>query len=417
MTAKALGSSEERRSKRGHGEGSIRYDEKRKQWVGKIMLGYRPDGKPDRRTVYGSTRKEVADKLAALKAQHQAGTLAFPTKLTLGEYLVGDVNGFLSGKDPGGWLAVHKRFGGPDGDGLRPNTYKQYRNAIKNHVLDQQAGIGHIQLQKLTPSHLEALYAAILDKGLSMRSAHVVHQVLRTALQAAVDKGIIMQNPADRVPRKPQVKYRAEDRPRLAWEDASKVLKELEGTRWHLPFLLAMTAGLRRGEVLGLRWCNVDLREGIIHVREQLGHDENGKLVLSPVKTRSSIRDIPIPEDVRDLLEVEFYASGADPNRLVCTNGQGGPLQPTHWNRAWRKVRERLGLPEDMHPHDLRGSWITWLAQKRVNLKAISQMAGHSDERVTLALYQSVTRQMIEEAAEAVRGLASTAPTQEEAVR
>jgi len=381
------------------------------------MLGYKPDGKPDRRTVYGESRKEVADKLAELKSQYLAGRLVPSSKLTLGEYLVGDVESFLAGGEPGGWLGTHRRLGGLDGGGLRPNTYMQYRNTIKRHILDPKTSIGHIPLQKLTAQDCESLYVAILDKGLSMRSAHVAHQVLRTALQAAVEKRLIPENPADKVPRKPRVKYRAEDRPRLAWEDAPKVLEHFRGTRWYLPFLLAMTAGLRRGEVLGLRWRNVDLDRGVIHVREQLGHDEHGKLVLSPVKTKSSIRDIPIPADVRDLLEIEYYTGGANPDGFVCTNSRGGPLQPRHWNRAWRTVREKLNLPEAMHPHDLRGSWITWLAQNKVDLKAISRMAGHSDERVTLALYQSVTKKMMEEAAKALEGLTSAASPPQQTVR
>src|SRR5690606_37726089 len=139
-----------RPTKRGHGEGSIRYDEKRKCWTGKIMLGYKPDGKPDRRTVYGESRKEVADKLAELKSQYLAGRLVPSSKLTLGEYLVGDVESFLAGGEPGGWLGTHRRLGGLDGGGLRPNTYMQYRNAIKRHILDPKTGIGHIPLQKLT---------------------------------------------------------------------------------------------------------------------------------------------------------------------------------------------------------------------------------------------------------------------------
>ena len=406
-----------RSTKRGHGEGSIRYDEKRRKWVGKIMLGYRPDGKPDRRTVYGDSRKEVSDKLAGLKAQYLAGTLVNPSRLTVGEFLVGDVHMFLNGEEPGGWLGTHKLLGGPGGDGLRPNTYKQYRNAIKNHILNPQYGIGHIPLQKLTPDHCEELYVAILKKGLSMRSAHVTHQVLRTALEAAVEKKYIPFNPADRVPSKPRVKYRAEDRPWLLRDEAARVLEHLKGTRWYLPFLLAMCAGLRRGEVLGLRWRNVDLDRGVIHVREQLGHDEHGKLVLSPVKTKSSIRDIPIPADVRDLLEIEYYTGGANPDGFVCTNSRGGPLQPRHWNRAWRTMRKKLNLPEAMHPHDLRGSWITWLAQNKVDLKAISRMAGHSDERVTLALYHSVTKKMMEEAAKALEGLTSAASPPQQTVR
>ncbi len=376
-----------------------------------IMLGYKLDGKPNRRFVYGKTEREVIQKRDALKRDFEDGTLTAPSKQTVAEYLVGDPAAFNSNDTyNGGWLERHRRLA-RDGEGLRPNTYKQYRRSIKNHILPE---IGGVRLQKLTPRHLENLYTAILDKGKDegrdfKRTAHVVHQVIRTALQAAVDGGLIKTNPADKA-KKVRVTYRAEERPRLDRADAPKVLAKVQGSIYYLPFLLAMSAGLRRGEILGLRWKNVDLKDGVIKVREQIGYDEMGKVVLGPVKTKASIRDIPIPSDVVAALKEQKAAQKVTDLRgegFVCTNSEGRFIQPSHFNRAWRDVREELDLPKNMHLHDLRGSWVTWLAEAKVDPKAASVLAGHSDTRVTTSLYQSVTQGMRDEAAKALEGIAS----------
>lgn len=404
----------DRKLKRGHGDGSIRFDEKRNRWVGKIMLGYKPDGKPNRRTVYGKTRREVVDKIDALKRDYADGTLTAPNALTVGEYLVGDVETFMrDDRLVGGWLENHKRFGGKKGKGLRPNTYTCYAGVVKNHILPE---IGPVRLQKLTVNHLERLYAAILAKKkrdgtpLSMRQAHLAHQVLNIALSAAVKKGLIKVNPCERVPQPPSTSYSAEDRPRLAWSDVPRVLAEVEGTRYYIPFLLAMSAGLRRGEIIGLRWKNVDLENGIIHVREQIQRGEDKKPKLETImKTEAAVRDVPIPSDVvAALREHRRHQKVVDLNGFVVTNSRGGHLRMWDLDKKWSEIREKLGLPKKMVFHDLRGSWVTWLAERKVDMKAASQLLGHTDERTTRRLYQSVTREMKLEAARAMEGITKT---------
>src|SRR5690606_26704549 len=126
--------------------------------------------------------------------------------------------------------------------------------------------------------------------------------------------------------------------------------------------------------------------------------------------TASSMRDIPIPSDVVQALKAHKAAQKVvdlNGEGFVCTNTEGRFIQPSHFNRAWRRVREKLGLPDNIHPHDLRGSWLTWLAESKVDIKAAAQLAGHADERTTLRIYQSVTQSMKQEAARALEGIAS----------
>jgi integrase len=373
------------------------------------MLGYKADGKPNRRIVRGKTRREVTDKLDLLKTDFREGVLIAPQRQTVGEYLVGDPENFTKEEAVGGWLETHKRFGGKKGKGLRPNTYACYAGTIKNHILPE---IGQVQLQRLTADHLERMYKAILakkrrdGKNLSMRQAHLAHQVLNIALGAAFTKGIIKHNPCDRVPEKPHTSYKAEDRPRLVYSDVPRVLEEVKGTQYYIPFLLAMSAGLRRGEIIGLRWKNVDLDEGIIYVREQIQRGEDKKPTLDEVKTEAGNRDIPIPTDVvAALKEHRRTQKVLDLNGFVITNSRGGHLRMWDLDHKWGSIRKNLGLPQEMTLHDLRGSWVTWLAEAKVDMKAASQLMGHSDERTTRRLYQSVTKDMKRDAARALEGI------------
>ncbi|WP_264843755.1 tyrosine-type recombinase/integrase [Caldinitratiruptor microaerophilus] len=376
-----------------NGEGNI-VKRKDGRWMGQVMLGYRPDGTRDRRTVYGKTRQEVANKLAELKVKAARGELPAPSKDTLGAYLRE-------------WLEAHRRFGGSGGQGLRLNTYRAYESTIRLHIAPM---LGDRPLQKVTATDLERLYQAMLDKGLGMRMAEMAHNILHLAFTAAVKKGLLARNPCDQVPSPPRTRYRAEDRPRLAWEDVPRVLEEARKTRYYLPILVAMGTGLRRGEVLGLTWRRIDFEAGVIQVREQLQYDADNKLRLVPLKTRSSVRDVPMPADVAAALRRHRAAQKVvNLEGFVFTNRNGGPIRPKDLDYAWIHIRRSLGLDERLHLHDLRGSYTTWLAERGVNPKAAAKILGHSDLKTTLALYQSVTKGMMEEAARALDGFARTA--------
>ncbi|MBE3597256.1 MAG: site-specific integrase [Limnochordaceae bacterium] len=385
--------------RRGNGEGTI-YRRKDGMWAAQIVVGRKPDGRLDRRSVYGKTRAEVAEKLAKLQTARSMGSVPKPTKLSVAEYL-------------DAWIENHKRFGGRGGHGLRPNTYLGYKEAIDKHI---KPVIGTMRLTAVAPEHLEAIYRGMLDKKLSVRMAEIAHVTLHKAFKDAVTKGLLPANPCDRVPSPPRTRYRASDRPRLAWEQVPKVLDAVRDTRYYLPILLAMAAGLRRGEVLGLTWEHVDFSNGKLYVRQQWNRKDDGTWGLVPVKTKASVRDVPIPQDVADALAAHQVTQRAQfgnrwsPATLVFDRGDGKPINPADLDHAWADIREKLKLPEDLHLHDLRGSFATWHAQRKTDLKTVSEMLGHADVKVTLELYQSVTETMRKEAAQAIEGITKLRP-------
>lgn len=399
--------------RRGNGEGTI-YRRKDGTWAAQIVVGRKPDGSLDRRTVYGKTRAEVAEKLAKLQAARSSGTLAPPTKLTVGEYLRA-------------WLEHHTRFGGKDGAGLRPNTVRNYRTLIEKHIAPPTPfSIGHIPLAKLTPDHLKRLYEGLdqqaqerakrLKRPPSKRMAEMAHNLLHKAFQDAVTEGRLPYNPGDRVANPPRTRYRAEDRPALDKETARKVLDAVRDTRYYLPFLTAMATGLRRGEVLGLTWEHVAFdfpgtEFGAVLVRQQWNRKDDGTWGLVPLKTKVSERDVPMSEELRNALVAHLVTQKAEygerwtPKTLVFDRGDGRPIPPEQMDAAWSRVRKNLHLPATMRLHDLRGSYITWLAEQGVNPKAAAALAGHADPKVTWAIYQRVTQEMVKGAARAVAGL------------
>lgn len=378
------------RRRRANGEGTI-YRRADGRYVGQLTMGRKADGQLYRRTVYGRTRGEVVQKLQALHAARAAGSLGRPTRQTLEEYLWS-------------WLHVHRHFAGQDGKGLRPNTVRNYQNLIRRHI---GPAIGAIPLAELAPQHLENLYTRMVESGLSVRMAEMAHRLLHVALEAAVDKDLLRRNPCDRISRPPTTRYRAEDRPRLSWQDVPRVLEAVRGTIYFVPLLIAMSTGLRRGEVTGLRWQNVDLERGVIRVREQLQQDEETHEVrLAPVKTPASRRDVPLPPDVVEVLRQHRAAQGnPGPTAFVCTSKRGTFLNPRQLNGAWSRVRRRLQLPAGLRLHDMRGSFATWLAERGVDVKVTSRLLGHADVRVTLGIYQSVTGEMERKAALALEGI------------
>lgn len=381
------------RSRRSNLEGSVR---KRKdgRWEGRIMVGYLPDGRPDRRSVYGKTKKEVLDKLSELRVQAAKNELTLPSNVTVAEYLKS-------------WLETHRLFGGRDGQGIRPNTYRGYKQVIEKHIIPI---IGRVKLRDVDTTVLEKLYAGILDKGTPdeplRRTVTLAHVIMHAALDDAVAKDLLAKNPCDKLRRKPKFRTRAEERERLSPEQIRLVLDASKGSMYSMAIFLALTTGMRRGEICGLQWGDVDLNKGIIRVRRQVTTNGSHQFVLQDLlKTRNSYREFKVPDFVvQALREHKARLSRSGPKDFVCQNRKGTHLDPGELSRYWRQLCRQLGLPEGLRLHDLRGSWITWMAEQQMDPKTVASMAG-VDPAVVWEYYQKVTPRGQERVAAAVADL------------
>ena len=374
-------------AKNGNGEGSI-YEHKRN---GK-KVGYRgaytvhtAEG-PKRRYVTGKTREEVRRKLAKAMSDRDSGLVFDADSLTVGEYL-------------DRWLSDSVR------GTVRQSTYERCGYAVRPHI---QPALGRIKLKGLTPVHVRRLYREKLDSGLSPATVHKMHVVLHKALAQAVSDGLLPRNVAEGV-KVPQTR-RKEIRP-LTPEQTRALLTAARGDRLEALFVLAVNTGLRQGELLALKWEDVDLERGVLRVRHTLTRTR-GKVTVGVPKTKKSRRSVELtPAAVetlqahlsRQLEEMDRMGSLYRPGGLVFANELGGLINPSNLrNRSFTRLLEHAGLPADTRFHDLRHTCATLLLSRNVNPKIVSEMLGHSSIAITLDTYSHVLPTMQESALRAL---------------
>jgi integrase len=374
--------------KRGNGEGSIT---RRKD--GLYMARYTvemPDGMRKRKTIYGKEREEVAEKLIEALSNRNRGLVFDADNLKLGEYL-------------GRWLTDSVR------DTVRPTTFERYEQVVRLHI---RPVLGKVKLKNLTSAHVRGLYRQKLDSGLSSRTVQYVHVTLHKALKQAIADGLIPRNVTEAV-KPPQV--RREEMQPLTAEQVKVLFKAVKGDRLEALYILAVTAGLRQGELLGLKWDDIDLEAGTLQVRRTLTTAKGGP-VLSAPKTRGSRRTVRLSQMAlealrshleRQLEEIDSVGSLWRENGLIFASKSGEPLSRQHVTaRRFKPLLKRAGLPP-IRFHDLRHSCATLLLSKNVNPKIVSEMLGHATIAITLDTYSHVLPTMQESAARAMEAALS----------
>ena len=306
-------------NRRGKGEGTL-YQRPDGTWRAMVDLGWQA-GKRVRRSVSGATRREVVDKLKEARRAMDSGLQPVSDRLTVATYL----------ED---WLDATR-------DNVRPATWQRYRGIVRTHHIPR---LGRIPLSKLSPGNAERM---LRDMEGSPRTRHHARAVLRTALQRAVAHGLILRNPAA-LAAPPRVEHREVE----AW-DAGQVrifLEVIRGHRLEALFTVAVTTGLRQGELLGLRWSDVDLTAGTLTVRHALQRVD-GRLQLVETKTPRSRRTVPLPDLA--LRALRTAQEGRMVGTHLFTTPSGSPLYGTAVYRDFLDVTEAAGLPR-IRFHSLR---------------------------------------------------------------
>lgn len=374
-------------------DGTVVYD---------IVLDTRTGGEKRRqKRVRGfKSRKEAEAALAGLIHEVEKGTYLEPEKATLGEYLEE-------------WLKAHALS-------VSPRTLANYALYVREHIIP---AIGHIPLAKLRPLHIQRFVASLMTGGrkdkrklpaLSPTTVRHVYTTLHKALADAVKWQLVPYNPASGVtaPKRNRKECAVLDK-----KDIPRLLEAFSGGVMEMPVFLGITTGMRLGEILALRWEDVDLAGGKIHVRRSLSKNRlNNQLEFKEPKTTKSRRTVEIgPEVVARLkkhkarqLEMRLAAGPRwKEHGLVCCRGDGTPIDPStasaRFSKAAEKLRLRLGF------HDLRHTHATLLLQSNVNPKIISERLGHAAVSITLDLYSHILPGMQAPAVQAVEGLLSEA--------
>lgn len=312
-------------------------------------------GKRQRKTVYAATRKEAAIKLqTALTAKASnslvVGSVTMETWLTY-------------------WLDVIC----PE-RGLKVNTLKSHRSKVNQYLIPH---LGQIRVDRLEPRHIRTMYAAMREKGLSPATLSQTHAVLRRALEVAVRERKAVYNPAAQMDRPQQPKVKREG---LSLADARKVLSAAgDDPRW----FLALYLGLRQGEALALRWSDVDLAEGVLHIERSLSVS-NGQLVFDTPKTGRSTATLPLPTVVRSRLAVKWaqhLASGGTVDDLVFSRN-GNPLHPRADWQAWKNLLNLAGV-QHVPLHAARNTAATLLRSAGVQQQDVRAILRHTTVTMT----------------------------------
>jgi len=350
------------------------------RWEGRIDLGI-VGGKRRRKAVYGKIEKEVLRKLRDARNSRSEGRLATGPRVTLGKYL-------------DRWLddeVAPKRA---------PKTTASYRQLVRLHI---KPGLGHIQLAKLTPADLKRFYA---EKGhsLSPRSVQYLHAVLRRALRLAEREGLIGRSPTDLL-EAPQA--RRPDIEALNPLEVKMFLDIAASDRLEAMWTMAVYTGLRQGELLGLRWEDIDLERWRLGVRQTIQRI-GGELIVGAPKSRSSRRSVPILEPAREVLRqwkvrqaTERLKAGPTwtESGLVFTSNIGTPLFARNVSRRFHKLLDMANLDRRGF-HALRHSTATLLLTAGVHPKVVQELLGHSQISLTMDTYSHVMPTLMEDAGE-----------------
>lgn len=368
------------RSRRGRGEGSI-FQRKDGRWVGRVSLGRGGDGRRKQRTVYGRTKAQVQQKLLAIQQHASEGTLADINKAALSQYL-------------SHWLE-HRQ--------LKPTTRERYEQLVRLHIIPH---IGGVQLSKLNATHIEMMHAQCRSAGLSGRTCQFIHTVLQKALSDAVRKGLIAFNVCERV-EKP--KPDKQEQNAMTQTQAVAFLESVSEHRLCALFLLALSTGMRQGELLGLYWSDIDFDAMRLSVNRT--HVEvKGECDVNRPKTEGSARTIHLPAMAIEALAVHRKAmmtAGFAGRDRVFVDKKGGPIRRRNLLRSFKLLLSKAELPE-MRFHDLRHTAATLLLSENENPKAVAAVLGHSKVTTTLQIYGHVSGDRQKQTSHRLAGMLSS---------
>lgn len=374
--------------KRGAGEGSIT-QRKDGMWQGAITIGRNKNGTQKRKYFYGKTRAEVSKKITAAAKELQEGTFVDSSSGTTVKQWMNH------------WLWTYKR------NDLKQTTFEQYEVLLRKHLYPD---LGNGKLSELTTDKLQKLYNEMKEGGLSAKTIRTLNVVLHAGLKQAMWNGLIYKNITEQIvlPRDEYKEMRV-----LSREEQDKLIATIKNDRMGAAILFSLMTGVRRGELLSLKWSDVDMNKRMLFVRRTVNRVKNygdgvGKtmLVISDTKTAKSRRVIPIVDSLFDLLQRHKNAQDREKalagelyedNGLVFATEIGRLIDPGNFNRTFERMIKRAGI-EHANLHSLRHTFATRSLEAGMNIKIVQELMGHSSMSVTADVYSHVlVEQKVEE--------------------
>jgi integrase len=310
------------------------------------------------------TRPEADKKLSELLHRYNTTGFIDTTKVTTKEFLER-------------WITVYK-------SNLEIRSFERYQQIIRSHFIPD---FGKVPLAQLRPDHLQAHYAQKQIEGLSTHTIRYHHAVIHKALATAVKWGLIFRNVADAVDPPKSIHREME-----YWDsdEMNRFLQSLIGNPYYALFYLALFTGMRRSEILGLKWADVDFLMCQLSVRRTLQRKQSGEYYFTDVKSKSSKRTIDLtPTTIYILRRLRQDCKAQDGDDLVFTHN-GEPIRPNTVTRAWQTACTKAGV-KNIRLHDARHTHATLLLKQGVHPKIVQERLGHSNISMTLDIYSHVT--------------------------
>ncbi len=375
--------------RRANGEGNIR---KRAdgRWEGRYTAGHDPvTGKQIFKNVLAKTQADCKEKLKTAIEETQGIDIVKSEQYTVGQWLEY-------------WLENYGNMY------LRPSSQVNYSGFLNNQIANN---IGKIKLNKLTSLQIQNFYREMIDHGrvqrkvaekkplgLAPKSVRNMHFFISHALSKAVDEKLIPSNPAQNcvLPKKEKTEMKT-----LPLGDLTKFFEEAKKSGVFELYFTEMATGLRRGELLGLKWSDIDFGQNSIYVQRQITRMD-GKVQESPLKTKNAYRQIIVPNEVIKVLKDKQKRENGF-SQYVFSSPSGGAIAPDSVLNMLHRVLDRAGLPK-VRFHDLRHTFSTMALQNGVDVKTLSGILGHYSAGFTLDTYGHITPQMKIDAANKVGG-------------
>lgn len=385
---------------KGNGEGSIMKNIRNGEqigWRGQITIGRTENGNLKYKNFYGKTKKEVQTKMDEYKRQM---LIAIPTER---EMTV--ANWFYT------WLFDYRK------QDLKPKSFQRYHGIYKNYVENNE--LGNIKLQDLRTTHLQRYYRSLLDEEVTPTTIKQINTNLKTCLGEAEKQGYIQKNwcklvTLPKIDNSKEVKV-------LTKEEQQSFLEAIKGHELEMLFITTLGTGLRIGEILGLKWSDIDFKSNELHVNrsiQKVAKYENDKIVGYEVieqtpKTKNSIRIIPVPVNIikklksykKEQLENILLVGEAYENKnYVFCDKLGKTIEDKKPGRNLKTILNKLNI-EPMKFHALRHTYATRLFEANIPPKTVQTLLGHADIETTMNIYTHVMKETKLEAVEKINNI------------
>lgn len=376
------------------GSGSIR-QRPDGRWEARVTIGVdHGTGKPIRRSSYGSSQKEVRQKMTAVLNELDKGTYQTPNRVTVSEWMTEWLQTFCANK-------------------IKPLTYHSYEAIIQNHI---KPVIGAMKLQAVKGTHIQKVYNTLTMAGKSGKTVKNVSAVLHKAFSVAIKQGLISSNPCDGAELPKQERHEIHP---LTDAEIPLFLAAIDASPMRNAYALCLFAGLREGECLGLSWSQVDFQHKRITVSQQLQKEKakGGKYYIAPSTKSGRVRTIEPPAIAFDYLRAERVKqmenrlrAGQEwnnPDDLVFTDGFGKHYAIATFYNRFKAIAAKIGRP-DARPHDLRHTAATVAIASGADLKSVQDMLGHATASFTLNVYAHTSEKMMKDTAERMQNYYDT---------